>query len=71
MLRAFHLETIIKAAVGHNIAALPDNPQLLATWEDQIRPSQMRALLEVTQQKGSHTLPDFAGGQTIHWNNKR
>jgi hypothetical protein len=31
----------------------------------------MRALLELLQEAGSHQLPDFAGGQTIHWDNKR
>ena len=70
MLHAFKLETIIKSAVAHNAARLPDNPDLLNTWEDQLSPSQMQALLEVTQQAGSHQLPDFAGGQTIRWNNK-
>ncbi len=71
LLRAFRLETLIKAAIHHNINSLPDNPTLLETWEDQLSASQMHALLEILQQAGSHQLPDFAGGQTIQWNNKR
>ncbi|MBK7894145.1 MAG: DUF5110 domain-containing protein [Anaerolineaceae bacterium] len=70
MLVAFKLETLVKAAVFHNADQLRNNPNLLETWEDQLRPSQMQALLEVTQQAGSHTLPAFAGGQTIQWDNK-
>lgn len=71
MLHAFRLETLIKATIAHNLDSLPDNPSLLETWEDQLSTSQMRALLELLQQVGSHQLPDFAGGQTIHWNNKQ
>ncbi len=70
MLHAFRLETLVKAAVSHSAANLPDKPRLLETWQDQLSPSQMQALLEVTQQAGSHTLPSFAGGQTIYWDNK-
>ncbi|MFZ1399801.1 MAG: DUF5110 domain-containing protein, partial [Candidatus Promineifilaceae bacterium] len=70
MLVAFKLETLVKAAVFFNADQLRDKPTLLQTWEDQLRPSQMQALLEVTQQAGSHTLPAFAGGQTIQWDNK-
>ncbi|MEZ4595085.1 MAG: glycoside hydrolase family 31 protein [Chloroflexota bacterium] len=70
MLVAFKLESLVKAAVYHNVNQLRGNPDLLKTWESQLRPSQMQALLEVAQQAGSHTLPDFAGGQTIQWDNK-
>ena len=70
MLASFKLESLVKAAVFHNVNQLRGNPDLLKTWEDQLRPSQMQALLELTQQAGSHTLPAFAGGQTIHWHNK-
>lgn len=70
MLRAFHLETLIKAAIAYNMDNLPGNPSLLETWEDQLSASQMQALLETLQQTGSHQLPDFAGGQTIQWGNK-
>jgi len=71
MLHAFHLETLIKATIDYNAAKLPENPDLLKTWEDQLSPSQMQAFLEVLQQTGSHKLPDFTGGQTIHWDNKQ
>jgi hypothetical protein len=71
MLHAFRLETLIKATIAHNLHSLPDNPSLLDTWEDQLSTSQMRALLELLQEAGSHQLPDFAGGQTTHWDNKR
>jgi hypothetical protein len=53
------------------MTSLPNNPKLLETWEDQLSASQMQALLEVLQEAGSHTLPDFAGGQTIYWDNKQ
>lgn len=59
MLHAFHLETLIKATIDYNAAKLPENPELLKTWEDQLSPAQMRALLEVLQQTGHHKLPDF------------
>ncbi|GJM42618.1 MAG: alpha-glucosidase [Ardenticatenaceae bacterium] len=71
MLRAFKLESLVKWAILHNVTDLPNNPKLLETWKDQLRPSQMQALLEVTQESGIHTLPDFVGGETIHWNNKK
>ena len=70
MLHAFRLETLVKTAVAHNIAQLPDKPDLLEAWEAQLSPAQNQAILEVTQQAGSHTLPGFAGGQTIHWDSK-
>jgi alpha-glucosidase (family GH31 glycosyl hydrolase) len=71
MLRAFRLETLVKAAVFHNADQLRNQPELLQTWEDQLSESQMQSLLEVTQQAGSHTLPAFAGGQTLQWDNKK
>ena len=71
MLRAFRLETIVKTAVAHNAAQLPNNPELLQAWEDQLCLSQMQALLEVTQQADSHQLPDFASGKIIKWDNKQ
>ncbi|MCB8928799.1 MAG: DUF5110 domain-containing protein [Ardenticatenaceae bacterium] len=70
MLYAFRLETLVKLAISQNLSSLPENPKLLSAWENQIRPSQMQALLELLTQAGSHTLPNFAGGQTITWDNK-
>ncbi|MCB8972475.1 MAG: DUF5110 domain-containing protein [Ardenticatenaceae bacterium] len=71
MLFAFRLETLVKLSISHNLDTLPDNPKLLETWAEQIRPSQMQALLELLTQSGSHALPDFAGGQTIQWTNRQ
>ncbi|WP_420643936.1 TIM-barrel domain-containing protein [Candidatus Leptofilum sp.] len=70
MLRAFRLETLVKAAVFHNIAEIIDKFDTIRTWQGLIKPSQYRALAEVIEQAGAHTLPSFAGGGTIHWDNK-
>jgi alpha-glucosidase (family GH31 glycosyl hydrolase) len=64
MLHAFHLETLIKATIDYNAAKLPETPDLLQTLKDQLRPSQMQALLEVLQQTSNDKPQDFADGQT-------
>ena len=71
LLVAFRLDVLIKLAISQNLNSLPENPKLLEAWEDQIRPSQMQALLELLTQSGSHTLPEFAGGQTVQWDNRQ
>ncbi len=71
MLRAFRLKTLIKATIAYNLNKLPEDPTMLETWEDQLSASQTQALLELLQQSGTHQLPDFLGGQTIHWSNKQ
>lgn len=66
MLRAFHLQTVVKAEIAAAAAQLPNNPDLLHKWQGKITPSQHRALSETVEQAGSHQLPDFAGGGIIH-----
>ncbi|MCP4417385.1 MAG: DUF5110 domain-containing protein, partial [Chloroflexi bacterium] len=70
MLHAFHLETRIKTEIANIAAQLPGNSNLLRKWLGKITPSQHHAFSEIAEQIGNYRLPDFAGGETIYWNNK-
>lgn len=71
LLWAFRLEVLVKNAIDYNLAEVMANPDYLQTWETQLKPAHQQAFRELILQAGSHTLPDFAGGQTIHWDNKK
>ncbi|MBK8900357.1 MAG: DUF5110 domain-containing protein [Anaerolineaceae bacterium] len=70
LLHAFRLAVLVKSAIDYNLEEVMADPDYLETWEAQLKPAHKQALLELLQQKGSHTLPDFAGGQAIQWDNK-
>ena len=70
LLWAFRLEVLVKNAIDYNLAEVMADPDYMQTWEAQLKPAHIQAFRELILQAGSHTLPEFAGGQTIHWNNK-
>ncbi len=71
MLHAFRLETLVKAAIAQNMNEIIENFDMLRTWQGQIKSTQHHALAEIILKAGTHKVPDFAGGGTVLWDNKK
>jgi hypothetical protein len=72
MLRAFRLDTQTKAWIAPLIDELVEAPEVLADFGYDLAPSQVRALLEVTQGAGAHYIADKAEPHLlVLWNNRQ
>lgn len=71
MLASFRLETLAKEAVASRLDSLSADPSRLRDFGFDLHPSQLRALLEITQGVGVHHVTDkHAPHLLIIWNNR-
>ncbi|MFO7664534.1 MAG: glycoside hydrolase family 31 protein, partial [Chloroflexota bacterium] len=70
MLSKFRMDTLAKAWLAARLPELLDDPTVLADYGMELTPSQMQALIEVTQGVGVHDISELTGTQlVVLWNN--
>jgi hypothetical protein len=70
MLTKFRMDTLAKAWLAARLPELLDDPTVLADYAVELSPSQMRALLEVTQGVGVHDVSELTDTRlVVLWNN--
>ncbi len=71
MLWAFRLNSTVQELILKRLQELTDRPELLADYAVQMRPSQIRALLEVMFQAGVHRVEHTGlADRFVLWNNR-
>lgn len=71
MLWSFRMDTLAKAWIANRLDEITDAPERLADFGYDLAPSQVRALLEMTQDAGVHYVADTADPHLlILWNNR-
>ena len=72
MLTHFTCPSQAKLGISQNLLGLIDNPALLANFKTELSPSQMRALLELSQSAGVHQVRDTRDPfLLLMWNNRQ
>jgi len=70
MIKEFRMDSLAKVWLASRLEELTANPERLADFGIDLSPSQMRALLEVTQGTGVHLIRDIAEPYLlVVWNN--
>ncbi len=71
MIKEFRMDSLAKVWLASRLEELAANPERLADFGIDLSPSQMRALLEVTQGTGVHLIRDIAEPYLlVVWNNR-
>jgi len=70
MVRSFKMDTPLKTYLAGMADELAENGARIADYAFYLKPDQVRALLEITQQVGAHRVKDRFGTQIVVWNNR-
>ncbi len=70
MVRSFKMDTPLKTYLAGIADELVADGHRIADYAFYLKPDQVRALLEITQQVGAHRVKDRFGTQIVLWNNR-